>query len=138
MRIREVCSLLLLSVFLVFGAGACSNDNSGSSLTQPSSTLAGTYSLSTFAFVVQGQQQTVPGATGTFTLTANNTYTLTLAVPGQPTVHDSGSYSISGSQWAQSSPTTGQATGTYTLSGNQLTVDATSQGVESVSVWQRQ
>jgi hypothetical protein len=138
MRIREVCSLLLLSVFLVFGAGACSNDNSGSSLTQPSTNLAGTYTLSSFAFVVQGQQQTVPGATGTFTLTANNTYTLTLAVPGQPTVQDSGSYSISGSQWSQSSPTTGQATGTYTLSGSQLTVDATSQGVESVSVWQRQ
>jgi hypothetical protein len=138
MRIREVCSLLLLSVFLVVGAAACSNDNSGSSLTQPSSSLAGTYSLSSFAFVVQGQQQTVPGASGTFTLSANNTYTLTLAVPGQPTVHDSGTYSISGAQWAQSSPTTGQATGTYTLNGNQLTVDATSQGVESVTVWQRQ
>ncbi|HEU4587768.1 MAG TPA: hypothetical protein VFS11_03925 [Gemmatimonadales bacterium] len=138
MRIRDFCSLLLLSVVLVFGASACSNDSTGSSLTQPSASLAGTYSLSRFAFVVQGQQQTVPGATGTFTLTADNTYTLTLAVPGQPALQDSGSYAISGSNWSQSSPTTGQATGTFILSGNQLTVDATSQGVESVSVWQRQ
>jgi hypothetical protein len=68
---------------------------------------------------VQGQQQAVPGATGSFTLTAS-TYTLDLTVPGQGTLHDTGTYSVSGSQWSQSSTSTGQATGTYALSGNQL------------------
>jgi len=131
MRIRwSVPQLLLVVLALCTG---CS-DNSP---TQPSTSLAGTYSLNSFAFVVQGQQQAVPGATGTFTLTATN-YTLDLTVPGQGSLHDTGTYSISGNTWSQSSTTTGQATGTYTLSGNQLTVDATSQGTETVSVWQKQ
>ena len=130
MRARGSISLLLLVVLLA----GCGGDNSP---TQPSVNLAGTYSLTSFSFVVQGHPQAIPGATGTFTLTAT-TYTLHLSIPGQGDLEDSGTYAISGSQWSQSSTTTGQATGTYQLSGNQLTVDATSQGTESVSVWQKQ
>jgi hypothetical protein len=132
MRVRGSSPLLRLVAVLALCAGC--GDNSP---TQPSASLAGSYSLTSFAFVVQGQQQTVPGATGSFTLTAS-TYTLDLTVPGQGTLHDTGTYSVSGAQWSQSSTTTGQATGTYALSGNQLTVDATSQGTESISVWQKQ
>jgi hypothetical protein len=131
MRVRG--SIPLLVTVLTLCAAACS-DNSP---TQPSASLAGTYSLVTFAFVVQGQEQPVPGATGTFTLTAT-TYTLNLTVPGQGTLNDTGTYSISGSQWSQSSTTTGQATGTFSLNGTLLTVDATSQGTETISVWQKQ
>jgi hypothetical protein len=131
MRVRGSIPILLTALTLC--AAACSD----SSPTQPSASLAGTYSLVSFAFVVQGQQQPVPGATGSFTLTAT-TYTLNLTVPGQGTLNDAGTYSISGSQWSQSSSTTGQATGTYSLSGTVLTVDATSQGTETISVWQKQ
>ena len=130
MRIRGSIPLLLTALTLY--AAACGD----SSPTQPSTSLAGTYSLVSFTFVVQGQQQPVPGATGSFTLTATN-YTLALTVPGQGTLNDTGTYSLSGSQWSQSSATTGQATGTYSLSGTVLTVDATSQGTETISVWQR-
>jgi hypothetical protein len=131
MRVRG--SIPLLLTVLTLCAAACSD----SSPTQPSASLAGTYSLVSFAFVVQGQQQPVPGATGSFTLTAS-TYSLSLTVPGQGTLNDTGTYSISGAQWSQSSSTTGQATGTYTLNGTVLTVDATSQGTETISVWQKQ
>jgi hypothetical protein len=123
---------LLLTALALFSA-ACGD----SSPTQPSNNLAGTYSLTSFAFVVQGQQQPVPGATGSFTLTSTN-YTLTLTVPGQGTLNDAGTYSVSGSQWSQSSATTGQSTGSYSLNGTVLTVDATVQGAETISVWQRQ
>lgn len=131
MRVRG--SIPVLLTVLTLCAAACSD----SSPTQPSASLAGTYSLVSFAFVVQGQQQPVPGATGSFTLTAS-TYSLSLTVPGQGTLNDTGTYSISGAQWSQSSSTTGQATGTYTLNGTVLTVDATSQGTETISVWQKQ
>jgi hypothetical protein len=131
MRVRGSIPLLLIA--LTFGAAACGD----SGPTQPSASLAGTYSLVSFAFVVQGQQQPVPGTTGSFTLTATS-YTLSLTVPGQGTLNDSGTYSISGSQWTQSSTSTGQATGTYSLNGTVLTVDATSQGTETISVWQKQ
>ena len=131
MRVRGSIPLLLTALTLY--AAACGDSNP----TQPSASLAGTYLLTSFAFVVQGQQQPVPGATGSFTLTAT-TYTLNLTVPGQGTLNDAGTYSISGSQWSQSSSTTGQATGTYSLSGTVLTVDATSQGTETISVWQKQ
>jgi hypothetical protein len=131
MRVRGSIPLLLIA--LTFCAAACGDNGP----TQPSANLAGTYSLVSFAFVVQGQQQPVPGATGSFTLTATS-YTLSLTVPGQGALNDSGTYSISGSQWTQSSTSTGQATGTYSLNGTVLTVDATSQGTETISVWQKQ
>src|SRR5689334_3494851 len=103
--------LFLIVAVLAMCAG-CGSDNSP---TQPGASLAGTYSLTSFSYVVQGQKQAVPGATGSFTLTANS-YTLDLTIPGQGSLHDSGTYSVSGSTWNQSSTTTGQATGTYALS----------------------
>jgi hypothetical protein len=114
------------------GALGCSDN----STTGPSVNLSGTYSLVSIQFPPQPVLMP-PAATGTFTLTTT-TYTLHLVVQGQGTVDDNGTYSINGSNWSQSSATTGQATGTYSLNGNTLTVNATAQGVTSISVWQKQ
>jgi hypothetical protein len=131
MRVRGFTLLVLAS--LTLGTAACSD----SSPTSPTVNLAGSYTLVSLAAKVQGQTVPVDGASGTLVLTATQ-YTLSLTVPGQGTLDDTGTYSVSGSTWSQSSTTTGQATGTYSVNGTQLTVDATSQGTETISVWQKQ
>lgn len=118
---------LAVAASVVLGAVGCSDSTTG-----PSVNLSGSYSLVSIQFPPQ-PAVTPPNATGTFTLTAT-TYTLHLVTP-QGTVDDNGTYTISGSNWSQSSTITGQATGTYTLSGSTLTVNATAQGVTSISVW---
>jgi hypothetical protein len=121
---------LAVAASIVLGAIGCSNSSTG-----PSVSLSGSYSLLSIQFPPQ-PAITPPNATGTFTLTAT-TYTLHLVTP-QGTLDDNGTYTISGSNWSQSSTTTGQATGTYSLNGSVLTVNATAQGVTSISVWQKQ
>jgi hypothetical protein len=108
----------------------CSDSSTG-----PSVNLSGTYSLVSIQFPPQ-PAITPPTATGTLTLTAS-AYTLHLVTP-QGTVDDNGTYTINGSSWSQSSATTGQATGSYSLSGSTLTVNTTAQGVTSISIWQKQ
>lgn len=129
MRFRSWFTLAAVAS-VALGAIGCSNSSTG-----PSVSLSGTYSLVSIQFPPQ-PAITPPNATGTFTLTAT-TYTLHLATP-QGTVDDNGTYTINGSNWSQSSTTTGQATGTYSLNGSTLTVNATGQGVTSISVWQKQ
>lgn len=120
---------------LALGAMACS-DNTAPSSTAPT---PGTYSLQSIAFVVQGSNQPISGATGTLVLTAT-TYNVTLDIPGQGTTNDQGTYTASNGTWSQKSndPQGTQSTGTYTFTNNVLTVDATAGGVETVSVWQKQ
>jgi hypothetical protein len=116
---------------VALGAGGCSNSS-----TAPSVDLSGSYTLLSIQFPPQAALMP-PIATGTFTLTAT-TYTLQLTIQGQGTVNDNGTYSLNGANWSQSSTITGQATGTYSVNGNTLTVNATAQGVTSISVWQKQ
>jgi len=123
--------VLAAAASVTLGALGCSDSSTG-----PSVNLSGTYTLVSIQFPPQPVIMP-PAATGTFTLTAT-TYTLHLVIPGQGTVDDNGTYALNGSNWSQSSSTTGQATGTYSLNGNMLTVNATNQGVTSISVWQKQ
>jgi len=116
---------------VALSASGCSN-----STTSPTVDLSGTYTLVSIQFPPQ-PALTPPTATGTFTLTATS-YTLQLNIQGQATVNDNGTYALNGANWSQSSMITGQATGTYSVSGNTLTVNATAQGVTSISVWQKQ
>ena len=116
---------------VALSASGCSN-----STTSPTVDLSGTYTLVSIQFPPQ-PALTPPTATGTFTLTATS-YTLQLNIQGQATVNDNGTYALNGANWSQSSMITGQATGTYSVNGNTLTVNATAQGVTSVSVWQKQ
>ncbi|HXS25159.1 MAG TPA: hypothetical protein VN719_13060 [Gemmatimonadales bacterium] len=122
---------LAAAASVTFGTLGCSDSSTG-----PSVNLSGTYSLVSIQFPPQ-PALTPPAATGTFTLTTT-TYTLHLVIQGQGTVDDNGTYALNGSNWSQSSTTTGQATGTYSMNGNMLTVNATAQGVTSISVWQKQ
>jgi hypothetical protein len=122
--------VLAASASVVLGASGCSDNSTG-----PSVNLSGAYSLVSIQFPPQPEIKP-PDATGTFTLTAS-TYTLHLVTP-QGTLDDNGTYTINGSNWSQSSTITGQATGTYSLNGSTLTVNATAQGVTSISVWQKQ
>lgn len=128
---------LAAAASVALGAAGCSDSTTGSSVN-----LNGSYSLISIQFPPQ-PALTPPTATGTFVLTAGQTlnqgtYTLHLVIQGQSPVDDNGTYSLNGQNWSQSSTTTGQATGTYSLSGNMLTVNATDQGVTSISVRQKQ
>lgn len=130
MRVSGWLSLAAVAS-VALSASGCSN-----STTSPTVDLSGTYSLVSIQFPPQ-PALTPPTATGTFTLTAT-TYTLQLTIQGQGTLNDNGTYALNGANWSQSSTITGQATGTYSVSGNTLTVNATATGVTSISVWQKQ
>ena len=116
---------------IALGGGACS------STTAPASVdLSGTYGLVSIQFGTGTTVLTPPTETGSFSL---NTTTYNLTLSGAVNQTDTGTYSISGSNWSQSSTTNGfQSTGTYTVSGTQLTVTTVQQGITVVSVWQKQ
>jgi len=116
---------------IVLGGGACSSSTAPASVD-----LSGTYGLVSIQFGTGTTVLTPPTETGNLSLNAT-TYNLTLS--GAVPETDTGTYSISGSNWSQQSSTTGtQSTGTYTLSGTQLTVTTVQQGITVVSVWQKQ
>lgn len=118
---------------IALGGGACS------STTAPASVdLSGTYGLVSIQFGTGTTALTPPTETGNFSLSTNpNIYNLTLS--GQVPEQDTGTYSISGSNWSQQSSVNGtQSVGTYTVSGTQLTVTTVQQGITVVSVWQKQ
>ncbi len=114
-------------------AGCGSSDSTG-----PTTDLAGSYTLQ--ALTISGQSVPVPTfATGTLVLTAT-TYNVNVAVtiPGQETTYaDQGTYTVSGSTWTQTSTVTqGQVTtGTYSQSGNTLTVNVEVEGQATSMVW---
>ncbi len=128
MRVLSAASrlaALALPALLLVG---CKSDSTGPSATN----LAGTYTVQSLSM----QGLTVP-ATGTVVLTATNyTVSITINIPGQPaeTIQDAGTYTISGSQWSQTSTVTGcpsacvQSVGPFSLNGNTLTLAVTTQG----------
>ncbi len=127
MRVLSASRLTALALPALLLVG-CKSDSTGPTTTN----LAGTYTVQ--SLTMQGLP--VP-ATGTVVLTATNyTVSITINIPGQPAqqITDAGTYTISGSQWSQTSTVTGcpsacvQSVGTFSLNGNTLTLAVTTQG----------
>ena len=114
---------------IALGGWACSSSTAPTSVD-----LSGNYGLVSIQFGAGTTALKPPTETGTLALNAT-TYDLTLS--GAVPQTDTGTYSISGSNWSQSSATTGQSTGTYILSGTTLTVTTIQGGITVVSVWQK-
>ena len=103
--------------------------------------FSGNYTLVSFAIA----GLVVPGATGTFTMTAT-TYEASVTVPGQGDVDDEGTYTARGTAtsgtWTQQSTLDPnlQYQGTYTWnsSTSELTLDTSVQGVRNVLVLEKQ
>lgn len=129
--------LLLLITAVAAAAIGCGSDNSGPSNPPPP---AGNYALVSFQNP-PNPALTPPTATGTLALTAT-TYNVTINVPGEDPVTDQGTYTISGSDWTQTSTTNQgvQSTGTFTYNQTTglLTVDVTAVGVRTITAWQKQ
>ena len=135
MRNRRPVLLLLASAVAAAAIG-CS-DNSGPSNPPPP---AGSYALVSLQNP-PNPQLTPPFATGTLALTAT-TYNVTINVQGEDPVTDQGTYTISGSDWTQTSTTNqgvqSAGTFTYNLATGLLTVDVTAVGVRTITAWQKQ
>ena len=140
MRRRPLRALLPLAVVALVGvAGACGGDDDEG--TGPVQTdLSGDYLL---VSVTQGGVTLGPaqGATGTL-VTTETRYTLSVTLPGPTgpiTTEDTGTYQTDGNTWTQESDNAGgfQGVGTFSLVGDNLTIDVTTAGVQVVSVWNR-
>jgi len=137
MRSRRSALMLLSSAVTALVVG-CSSDNTAPSNPAPP---AGTYALVSIQNPPNTTTLTPPAATGSLVLGAT-TYDVTISIVGQDPVVDQGTYSISGSNWTQTSTTNQgvQSTGTFTYNQGSgvLSVDVTVVGVRTISVWQKQ
>ena len=150
---KRMRALFTLIVAAAVATTACSDDDDPVGGGGPPPDLTGTYDLVSFASPLTGGLPLGPaqGVTGTFTLTqtasggseASGTLNVTIEVPdgmgGTNQIVDQGEFTIrSDGSWEQDGQVQ-QATGTFSLVGNTLTVEVTApvQAV-STSVWQRQ
>lgn len=128
---------LTAAVVLVLIATACGSSDSSTGPGLTAADVVGTYDLVSITFP-QSPPIGPPNATGVLTLSLS-TYKVDLHLP-PPTgeVIDSGSYTVSGSQWTQSSAVQNvQATGTAALSHDTLSVNVTTAGQQVANVWKR-
>ncbi len=126
-------------------AGACGSDNSSTGNQLSNADLVGAWSLVSFQIVPQ-PALTPPAATGTLTL-GDSAYNVLIVLNTGDAVDtvaaDSGTYSVNGSSWSQTSdnPEVPQSTGSVTLTKNgstdNLEVNATAAGVATHSIWSR-
>jgi len=127
--------LVVAAVMAVVAGTACGS----SGPTNPGLTaaeLVGTYDLASLT-LDNDPPLVPPQATGTLTL-ALSTYNVTLNLPSGTQV-DSGTWSVSGSTWTQSSSTQAiQEQGTASLSHDTLTVNLNAAGTQISSVWVKQ
>jgi len=127
--------LVAAAVMAVVAGTACGS----SGPTNPGLTaaeLVGTYDLASLT-LDKDPPLVPPEATGTLTL-ALSTYNVTLNLPSGTQV-DSGTWSVSGSTWTQSSSTQAiQEQGTASLSHDTLTVNLNAAGTQISSVWVKQ
>jgi len=82
-----------------------------------------------------------PSATGTLNLSATRYKVhIDITIPSPTTVDDSGAYHVTCTAIDETSDnvSNGQATGSYTLSHDTLTVNVTSQAVNVITVWKKQ
>jgi hypothetical protein len=136
MRVPDGAIRPLVAAVIVSVLAACGSSTSPQNgLT--AAELAGTYDLSSITF--QGTPTlTAPTVSGTLTLTLTR-YSVTLTVPDQGTQTDSGTYTVSGNQWTQSSDVNPvQSVGTASLSHDTLDVNVTTAGMQVATVWVRQ
>lgn len=130
----------------LFAVGACSDSTDPPADARD---FTGTYTLVSFAQGTSSGVIEVPGATGTFVMTATR-YEATVTVPeiipgtGPTTVEDEGTYTANGTletgTWTQKSDDDSlQSTGTYTWDSatNRLTLDTNFSGQRTVLVLQR-
>jgi hypothetical protein len=135
-------SIIALQLAMVV-AGACGDDSTGDQLSNAE--VAGDWTLMSFQIVPQ-PAFTPPTATGTLRLT-DTRYAIIVVrnVTGvaDTVLSDSGTYTVSGSSWSQTSddPGTPSLTGSVTLTkqdGNDvLQVNTSAAGVQTHSFWTR-
>lgn len=140
LRTLEALALALA----LLDVGACGSDGStGNQLT--SAQVAGDWTLMSFQIVPQ-PALTPPNATGTLHLTDSRYRIILIRNAGDAAdtvLADSGTYTVSGSSWTQTSddPATPSATGSVLLTNNAgnetLQVNATAGGVATHSFWSR-
>ncbi|HEU4641133.1 MAG TPA: hypothetical protein VFS44_01675 [Gemmatimonadaceae bacterium] len=131
--VRDLIALVILA--LIVTACGSSDSSTGPGLT--AADVAGTYDLVSITFP-QSPPLGPPEASGVLTLSLSN-YKVDLQLP-PPTgaVTDSGTYTVSGSQWTQSSMVENvQSTGTASLSHDTLYVTVTTAGQQVANVWKR-
>jgi hypothetical protein len=129
----------------VFALAACSDSNGPEDMQQD---LTGTYTLVSISQGTAAGVVLIPGATGSFTLTATN-YEVSLTIPQVPpapalVITDEGTYTATGSEtsgtWTQQSTVDVdlQYAGTYNWDAgtSQLTLDSTAGAVRTVLVLQ--
>jgi hypothetical protein len=131
--------LLLLATLVAAAELGCGSDHTGPSNSNPAPPPA-TYALVSLENP-PNPTLTPPAVTGTLVLGAT-TYDVTINVQGQPPTTDQGTYTISGSNWTQTSTTNQgvQSSGTFTYNQTtgMLSVDVTAVGVRTITVWQKQ
>jgi len=137
---RKNTAKIVAACALIFSV-ACGDSTAPEGETQD---FSGSYTLVTFSLGTAAAVNPVPGATGTFTITAT-TYTASTTISGQ-VVNDHGTYTAQGTSesgtWSQQSTDDLdlQYQGTYTWNAatNQLTLDTTAAGgVRTVLVLQK-
>jgi len=122
---------------VLFGAIAGCSDN-GTTDPPTKVDLSGNYTME--SITQGGITLGDPPASGTLVLTATR-YTIHLNTPdgqgGQTIIDDTGTYeALSNGQWSQDSDgQLGQSTGTYSVNGDRVTVNATSAGIQILTVW---
>jgi|GEM_PF-1440612 len=141
--VRALSILALPAAMLV--AGACGSDDSSTGNQLGNADLAGDWSLVSFQIVPQ-PALTPPAANGTLSL-GDSTYHVLIMLDAAGVVDtvaaDSGTYSVNGSSWSQTSdnPEVPQSTGSVSLMKNgsteNLEVNATAAGVATHSIWSR-
>lgn len=142
MRLFRLTSFSVLAAFAGLSLAAC-GDSSGPE--GDAQDFSGTYTLHSISQGTVSSVTELPGATGTFTMTATN-YQVSVDIPiGGASLDDSGTYTAIGTattgEFSQESTVNAslQYQGTYTWNAttNRLTLDTTAQGVRTVLVLQK-
>jgi hypothetical protein len=134
-RVRTGLALPAAAALIVAGVIACgsSTDSNGPNCLN---TIVGTFALDSIEFVGQGPVIKNPDATGTFTAFDDTLYAVHITITGQGATNDSGHYCVTNTghivQDSYLLPV--QLTGTATLTGTKLAVNATGAGV-TVNTW---
>ena len=136
-RVRVPRGWLVLAAALAVAAGtACGSSNGSTNPGLTAAELVGTYDMASLTLGA-APPLVPPQATGTLALTMT-TYNVTLNLPSG-TQTDSGTWTVSGSHWTQTSSVQAiQEQGTVSLSHDTLTVDLNAAGTAISTVWVKQ
>lgn len=135
-RVRVARGWVVAAAAIAVAAGTACSSNGSTNPGLTAAELVGTYDLVSLTL---GNNPPLgpPEATGTLTLNMS-TYNVTLVLPSGTQV-DSGTWSVSGSTWTQSSSVQPiQEQGTVSLSHDTLTVSLNAAGTAISNVWVKQ